>query len=135
MTDYSPCDPETGSVRLYVDTVDAASYAGDNARGEAINALYISSDGDRGACAEILTHVVEYDDGSFGVDEMVTIGRAMLEDGNWRPDDSADIDYDYASALAYATLEDAQRDCDRLGARDASFALYLRAHEESEATR
>lgn len=42
------------------------------------------------------------------------------EPGDPRPDDSADIDYEGGSPLAFDTLEDAQREADRLGREDLS---------------
>jgi hypothetical protein len=118
-------DPKTGTRRVNLWRESAAGGQwGDNARGYGYSARYVSDDGY--GCAEISVYPVEYEDGTFGVDEMATIGRAVTEDGIVRPDDSADISYEGGSALAFATLEDAQREADRLGQEDQSFATYLR---------
>jgi hypothetical protein len=156
-------DPKTGTRRVNLWREDASGGQwGDNARGYGYSATYVSDDGY--GCAEVGIYPVEYEDGSYGVDEQATIGRAVWgecyachgsgtshgaagsgrfvcracggtgepppdadrEGVTPRPDDSADISYEGGSALAFATLEDAQREADRLGQEDQSFAIYLR---------
>lgn len=118
-------DLETGTVRRSLDRESAGGGQwGDNARGYGWSASYVSDDGY--GCAEVGIYPVEYPDGSFGVDEQATIGRAVTEDDVVRPADDADVSYEGGSALAFATLEDAQREADRLGREDQSYALHLR---------
>jgi hypothetical protein len=98
------------------------------AGGYGYSARYISDDGF--GCAEVGIYPVLYPDGSYGVDEQATIGRLVCEkDGVVRPDDQAEISYEGGSALAFASLEDAQREADRLGQQDQSFAIYLRKNQ------
>lgn len=120
-------DAQTGTRRLdlWVESAGDGTY-GDQARGTAYSARYLSDrDGD-GGCAEIGVYPIECEDGSFGVEEMATIGPAVLENDTWRPSDQAEITYDWADARAFETLKDAQAACDRAGKADYSFALYLR---------
>ncbi len=118
-------DPKTGTRRLDLWREDVSGGQwGDMARGYGYSARYLSDD--EHGCADIGVYPVEYEDGSFGVDETATYGRAVLEDGIWRPDDSAEISYEGGSALAFDTLEAAQKEAERLGKIDQSYALYLR---------
>ncbi len=126
-------DPETGTRRidLWRESTSGGQW-GDMARGYGYSARYLSDD--EHGCAEIGVYPVEYEDGSFGVDEMSTYGRAILEDGIWRPDDDAEISYEGGSALAFDTLEAAQKEADRLGQIDQSYALYLRKRGDTCST-
>lgn len=119
-------DPQTGTRRLdlWRESSGGGTY-GDQARGNAYSARHLSDD--EHGCAEIGVYPIECDDGGYGVEEMTTIGSAVLEDGIWRPDDSADISYDWADVRVYETLEQAQHAADRLGQVDYSYCLYLRA--------
>lgn len=129
ISEPGPVDPITGTRRLDLWRESASGGMwGDNARGDGYTARYVSDDG--AGCADVAVYPVEYEDGSFGVDEQSTIGRAVSEDddsGHVRPSDDADIEYDYGSALAFDTLEAAQREAERLGRIDQSYAIYLRA--------
>jgi hypothetical protein len=92
------------------------------------SARYLSDvDGD-GYCAEVSIYPVGARDGSFGVESRVTIGEATRDEPEalWRPDDCADIEYEWASDLAYETLDSAQEAADRLGQEDWKQYLYLR---------
>lgn len=121
-------DPQTGTARLSLDRESASGGQwGDIAVGHGWSATYVSDDGH--GCAEVGIYPVAYEDGTYGVDECATVGRRVDEWGHPRPDDSADISYEGGSALAFATLEDAQREADRLGQIDQSFAIYLRRRE------
>jgi hypothetical protein len=118
-------DPKTGTRRLDLwRESTAGGQWGDQAVGYGYSARYVSDDGH--GCAEVGIYPVLYEDGSYGVDEQTTIGRAVTENGVVRPDDQAEISYEGGSALAFTTLEDAQREADRLGQQDQSFAIYLR---------
>lgn len=128
-----PIDFETDTFRvdLWSESAEGGGY-GDLARGVAYSARYLSTDFERGKCAEISTYVIETDDpdvehGRFAVERRIEIGDAVLEDGVWRPNDSAIIDYEWAgNAIPFDTVEGAQRECDRIGVIDQSHALYLR---------
>ena len=118
-------DPQTGTRRLDLWCEIAEAAANGDMRAATATARAISPTTSTGAPRSASTPS-STEDGSFGVDEMATYGRAILEDGIWRPDDCADISYEGGSALAFDTLEDAQREADRLGQIDQSYALYLR---------
>lgn len=122
-------DERTGTRRLdlWSGSAEGGSY-GDMARGTAYSARYLS-DMDGGGCAEIAVYPIECEDGTFGVEEMATIGPAVEEDGIWRPDDSADITYEWASDRVFMSIGDAQGFADRYGPEDQSYALYLRPRE------
>lgn len=121
-------DTETGTRRLDLWSGDPVSVGAspDNSVGTGYSARYLSDAEGAGLCADIAVYVIEDESGTFGVEEMATIGQAELEDGIWRPDDSADITYEWASVRVFDTEEAAQAECDRLGQVDQSFALYLR---------
>jgi hypothetical protein len=127
-TGPGPVHPETGTRRLNLwRESTAGGQWGDMAiaaGGYGYSARYISDDGF--GCAEVSIYPVRYEDGSYGVDEQTVFGCAVTEDGVVRPDDNAAISYEGGSALAFASLEDAQREADRLGQQDQSFAIYLR---------
>jgi hypothetical protein len=127
ISEPGPVDPTTGTRRLDLWRESAAGGMwGDNARGDGYTARYVSDDG--AGCADVAVYPVEYEDGSFGVDEQAIVGRAERDDdGHVRPSDDARIEDDYASALAFDTLERAQEEAERLGRIDQSYALYLRA--------
>lgn len=116
-------DPHTGTARLDVWASHGIGNP-DMARGIGYSARYIGT-GEGADCAQIETYVIECEDGFYGVEECVTIGKMIVEDGEPRPSDDADIEYDWASALSYETEADAQKECDRIGMIDYSFALYL----------
>lgn len=126
----SPTNPHeiTGTRRLDLWSQDAPSTVscGDPnyAVGTAYSSRYLSDD--EYGCAEIEVYVVALEDGTYGVEEMTTVGKAACEDGAWRPDDSAYIEYDWASVLVYHTEEDAQRFADYYGQQDFSWCLHLR---------
>jgi hypothetical protein len=128
ITEPGPVDPTTGTRRLGLwRESTAGGQWGDlaiAAGGYGYSARYVSDDGH--GCAEVGIYPVLYPDGSYGVDEQTIIGRAVTEDGVVRPDDQAEISYEGGSALAFTPLEDAQREADRLGQQDQSFAIYLR---------
>jgi uncharacterized protein (DUF4213/DUF364 family) len=119
-------DTETGTRRISLDSQSAAGGMwGDMARGRGWTGVYVSNDGH--GCAEVSIYPIECEDGSFGVEEQTIAGDAETVDGIVRPADSADVGYEWASVLAFDTLEDAQHEADRLGQWDYSYALYLRA--------
>lgn len=124
-------EPRTGTRRLdlWRENTSGGQW-GDMARGYGYSARYLSDD--ENGCAEIGVYPVVYEDGTYGVDETSTCGAAILEDGIWRPDDSADISYEGGSPLAFDTLEDAQKEAEYIGTRDQSFALYLRKRETDD---
>jgi hypothetical protein len=124
----SATDARTGTRRLdlWRENCGTSGAYGDMARGDAYTARYLSDHADAGLCAEIAVFPVEYEDGTYGVEECATIGRAMLEDGVWRPDDSADTTYESPDVRVFSTLESAQLAAADFGQRDYSFALYLR---------
>jgi hypothetical protein len=131
-TGPGPVHPETGTRRLNLwRESTAGGQWGDMAiaaDGYGYTATYISDDGF--CCAEVSIYPVLYKDGSYGVDEQATIGRLVCdEDGVVRPDDQAEISYEGGSALAFASLEDAQHKADQLGQQDQSFAIYLRKNQ------
>lgn len=127
----------TGTRRVCVSVEPEGGAHGDNAVGaHYTSALYVSDDGH--ACAEI-DYYVERRDGDesshpYDVVEMATIGEAVYEDGNVRPSDQAEIQYDYPDPYGYETVEKAQEVADRLGQRDLSFALYLRKVDNDSTT-
>ncbi len=122
-------DPTTGTYRvdLWQESAEGGSY-GDNARGTAYSARYLSDDGY--GCADIAIFVVEDENGWYGIEEMATMGKAVDVDGTMQPDDSADIEYEPADARGFETLEQAQKVCDQKGKVDQSFALYLRERKD-----
>lgn len=128
ISEPGPVDPTTGTRRLNLWRESASGGMwGDNARGYGYSARYVSDDG--AGCADVALYPVEYEDGTFGVDEQAIIGRAVDdgEGGPVHPSDDADISYEGGSALAFDTLEDAQREAERLGRIDQSWAINLRA--------
>lgn len=134
-------DPHTGTRRITVGSFPEGGVHGDYTAGDHyVSALYVSDDGH--GCAEIDVYVEHAgrdiedfeDDGyPFAVVEMATIGEAVYEDGNVRPDDSADISYEYPFPVDFRTLDEAQAAADRHGNIDQSYALYLRKREETAA--
>lgn len=128
-------DPTTGTRRLdlWSDSAEGGSY-GDNARGTAYSARYLSDREGDGLCAEVAIYPVLADDkGPEGEDiydviEQATIGKATQDEGSWRPDDSADIEYEWLNTMAL-TLEQAEAFAKQRGEQDQSFAIYLRPKE------
>lgn len=123
----------TGTRRHSIYTMEAGDAYGDNARGTATVALYLSADGSR--CVEVAVYPVLDDappagggelHAPYGVDESITEGMTAWEDGEPRPDDAATISYEPASANAYADLETAQSVADRIGQHDLSWCIDLR---------
>lgn len=109
-------DERTGTYRLdlWCHPCETSGAYGDDARGDAWSARYIANDGQ---AIEVAVFPVVYEDGSYGVDEQTVIYASV------DAEDPTDIDYDYASALAFETLADAQAEADRLGQTDYSFAI------------
>ena len=135
----STTDPTTGTRRLdlWSESVDGGGY-GDLARGTAYSSRYLSDrDGD-GSCAEIAIYPqLAEGDGAEGEDiydviEQTTIGPATRDepDSPWRPDDSADIHYEYLNTVAL-TLEEAEAFTKRRGELDSSWCIYLRPKEQT----
>jgi hypothetical protein len=129
-------DHETGTKRLFLyrESAEGGTY-GDDARGYALVSRYISDDGSAGRCGELavypelLTPTGIDDDGleTYGVTEQWICGGVELEeDGTPRPDDQSEVVYEEIGARIYTTLADAQREADRIGRSDWSFAIYLR---------
>lgn len=126
--------PETGTRRVCVSEEIEGGAHGDYAVGDHyVTALYVSDDGHM--CAEIDYYVEQaardipdFDDEGhpFAVVERATIGGVVEEDGYIRPDDSADITYEYPFPVDFRTIEEAQAAADEFGSRDQSFALNLR---------
>lgn len=123
-----PVDPNTGTRRLslWIIGCEGSGTYGDDARGTAYESLYVSDDG--AGCAEIAVYPVEAEWG-WDVCEQATIGAAVTEDDCTRPDDQADIAYEYPHALVIESLEEAQRIAKRLGSQDYSYALNLRRRD------
>lgn len=125
MTD-SPTNPDstTGTRRLdlWSESAEGGGH-GDLARGTAYSARYLSDD--EAGCAEVAIYPELAEDGSYEVVSSATIGRAVLEDGVWRPADDAEIEYEYLNTMTL-TLEQAQSYADQRGQEDISHALYLR---------
>jgi hypothetical protein len=135
ITEPGPIDPHTGTRRLDLWRQDATGGQwGDDARGDGYSSRYVSDDGH--GCAEVDVYPVEAEWG-WDVCEQTTAGRAMRDepDGMPRPDDAADIEYEYPHALIISSLEEAQKLAEYYGRRDYSYALDLRAPTTTETDR
>ncbi len=125
-------DRYTGTRRVYQGDGDACA-GGDHAVGRAYESAYLSDYNGHGLCAYVLTFVTynEHEDEMYEVVQAYTIGPAILEDGIWRPDDSADIIYEYPHAVAWTDQSLAQAACDKNAAVDLSYCLHLRGRNAS----
>jgi hypothetical protein len=121
-----PVDPSTGVRRLDLwRESSAGGQWGDNARGDGYTSCYVSDDGH--GCAEIAVYPV-LEPWGWDVREQTTAGRAVRDDpdADPRPDDQAEITYDYPHPYVIDSEAEAQRIAERIGRQDYSYALNLR---------
>lgn len=125
MTDVEgPIDDVTGTRRIWLDMEDPSTLSPDDQVGYATSSRYLSDNG--AGCADLSVYPVALDDGDFDVCAMWTIGRTSSDKDGPRPDDSADIQYEYPFTMSFETVEDAQRAARKYGREDMSYCLYLR---------
>jgi hypothetical protein len=126
-------DPRTGVRRtdLWIIGCEGSGAYGDNARGDAYESSYVSDDGYGAAVIAVFPTLEAW---GWDVCEMTTAGKAVyINHGNAidvqleiRPDDQADISYEYPHALVIGSFDEAQAIAKRLGSQDYSYALNLR---------